>query len=217
MEAERSAVLRQFDVSRETATRLDQLVGLLRARQQVMNLVAPSTLPNLWVRHVADSLQLLRLAPEARTWIDLGSGGGFPGLVLGCALAEREDTRVHLVESVGKKARFLDEAVAAIGLRATVHAERAEAFVQRWRGFAEAVTARALAPLPRLLDYAAPLIERGAKGIFPKGQAVMAELTEAAKSWKFDAELVQSATDSRSRIVIVTRAHRLPASRRRND
>jgi 16S rRNA (guanine527-N7)-methyltransferase len=217
IEAERSAVLRQFNVSRETAARLDELVCLLSARQHAMNLVAASTLPHLWVRHIADSLQLIPLAGAAQTWVDLGSGGGFPGLVVASALAERSGVHIHLVESTGKKARFLTEAATLIGLPVTIHAERIEQFVRHWRGFADAVTARAVAPLPRLLEYAAPLIERGAKAIFPKGQGAAAELTEAAKSWKFDAELVQSATDSRSQIVIVTRAQRLLTSRHKND
>src|ERR1700757_3760520 len=105
--ADKAAALALTPVSRETETRLDRYVDLLLEWQTKTNLVAPSTLPNLWTRHVSDSLQLLALAPSANTWADLGSGGGFPGIVLACALAERADTIIHLVERNAKKAAFL--------------------------------------------------------------------------------------------------------------
>lgn len=213
MESERAETLRRFDVSRETAARLDALVKLLFERQQVMNLVSRSSLPNVWTRHVADSLQLITLAPAARTWIDLGSGGGFPGLVIACALADMADARIHLVESIGKKARFLSDAAAGINLPVSVHIERIEQFVPNWRGQIDIVSARAVAPLTKLLDYAAPLIERGAKCLFLKGQDVALELTEASKYWKFQYELETSVTDSRARIVVVAAAKPLGKSR----
>jgi 16S rRNA (guanine527-N7)-methyltransferase len=213
IETERTATLRQFDVSRETTARLDALVRLLRERQQVMNLVSRSSLANVWTRHVADSLQLLALAPTARTWIDLGSGGGFPGLVVACALAGAADVQIHLVESTGKKARFLSDTAATIELPVVVHVERIEQFVPAWRGRIDVVTARALAPLTKLLDYTAPLIDRGAKCLFLKGQDVALELTEASEYWKFQYELVPSVTDSRGRIMVVTAAKRLSKSR----
>src|SRR3954453_2836192 len=96
--SDKAAALALTPVSRETETRLDRYVALLLEWQGKTNLVAPSTLPNLWTRHIADSLQLLSLAPDAKTWVDLGSGGGFPGVVLACALAEKSGTTVHLVE-----------------------------------------------------------------------------------------------------------------------
>ena len=100
--------------------------------QRHTNLIARSTVPNFWTRHVADSLQLLPLAPEAKCWVDLGSGGGFPGLVIACALADRPGTEVHLVESIGKKAAFLREAVDRLELPAVVHAVRIEDFVKNF-------------------------------------------------------------------------------------
>ena len=128
-ESDRERALKSTPVSRETAARLDRFVDLLRQWQQKTNLISPATLPEVWTRHVADSLQLLRFAPAAKTWVDLGSGGGFPGLALACALTDRPGTVVHLVESNGKKCAFLREAVRATGVRAIVHCERIESFV----------------------------------------------------------------------------------------
>jgi 16S rRNA (guanine527-N7)-methyltransferase len=193
-------------VSRETWARLDRLVELVIARQKVMNLVAPSTIPQIWTRHVADSLQLLSLAPAARRWVDLGSGAGFPGLVLACQLAAEQGAEVQLVDSVQKKASFLRDVIAELKLPAIVHTQRIEDFVARPPESFDAVTARALAPLDRLIGYAIPLLKRGAVGVFPKGQDVEAELTQASKSWSIEAELIPSKTDPRGRIVLVHRA-----------
>src|SRR5258706_8477481 len=119
--SDRAAALALTPVSRETEARLDRYVDLLVEWQAKTNLVAPSTLPNLWTRHIADSLQLLALAPAAKVWIDLGSGGGFPGVVLACALAETSGTMVHLVERNAKKAAFLREALRVTSARGVVH------------------------------------------------------------------------------------------------
>jgi 16S rRNA (guanine527-N7)-methyltransferase len=209
LSVDRGAALALVPVSRETAARLDRFVELFLTWQRKLNLVAASTLPTLWTRHIADSLQLLRLAPEARTWLDLGSGGGFPGLVIACAAADTAGGRIDLVESNARKAAFLREAARTLSLPAVVHCARIEEFVPQWSESADVVTARALAPLPRLLDYAAPALEKGAQGLFPKGQDVEAELTEATKSWNIAAELVPSITDPNARIVMVRRAERL--------
>jgi 16S rRNA (guanine527-N7)-methyltransferase len=203
LEADRERALALTPVSRETTARLDRFVALLLAWQQHTNLIARSTMPTLWTRHVADSLQLIDLAPGARIWADLGSGGGFPGLVVACALADAEGAHVHLVESIGKKASFLRDAVRVTGAPATVHATRIEEFVDKAPESLDVVTARALAPLPELLDMAYPLLKSGALGLFPKGQDVAVELTEAAKCWKIQSSLMQSRTDSKGQIVIV--------------
>jgi 16S rRNA (guanine527-N7)-methyltransferase len=203
---DRERALELCHVSRETIERLDCLVALVLRWQRTMNLVAPSTVGKLWTRHIADSLQLVALAPAARVWIDLGSGGGFPGLVIACALAELDGVCVHLVESNGKKAAFLREATRNLHLPAVVHHRRIEDFVKGCLESADIVTARALAPLIRLLSYAQPLLDRGAKALFPKGQDVDAELTNAAKYWTIAATLVPSQTDPRGRIVVVQRA-----------
>ncbi len=201
--ADRAAALALVPVSRETEARLDRFVGVLKAWQCHTNLIAASTESTLWTRHIADSLQLIALAPDARIWADLGSGAGFPGLAIGCALADTPGTRVHLVESNQKKASFLREAVQATGAPVQVHALRIDAFVKGTADHIDIVTARALAPLPKLLDIAYPLLKRGAVGLFPKGQDVGAELTEAAKCWNIDAALIPSRTDPRSRIIVL--------------
>jgi 16S rRNA (guanine527-N7)-methyltransferase len=197
--------LNRDSVSRETWTRLDGLVERLIAWQQHTNLVADSTLPHVWTRHIADSLQLLELAPDAKTWVDLGAGAGFPGLVIACVLAGIPGAEVHLVESKLKKSNFLRECVAALDLPAIVHAQRIEDFTKANKRTFDVVTARALAPLDKLFGYASPLLKRGGIGIFPKGQDVEAELTTASKSWTIDADLIPSKTDPHARIVRVRR------------
>jgi 16S rRNA (guanine527-N7)-methyltransferase len=204
--ADRKRALSLTPVSRETADRLDRFVSLLLDWQRKINLIAPSTLANLWTRHVADSLQLVGLVPSARAWIDLGSGGGFPGLVIACALADPPETDIHLIESNAKKAAFLREAIRALHLPAVLYHGRVEDFVARFAAPVDVVTARAVAPLVRLLDLAEPLLKRGAQALFPKGQDVEAELTEASKYWNIEAELRPSLTEPRARIVIVRRA-----------
>jgi 16S rRNA (guanine527-N7)-methyltransferase len=202
--ADRARALALTPVSRETLDRLDRFVVTLLAWQQRTNLIAPSTEPKLWTRHVADSLQLLKLGPQARIWVDFGSGGGFPGLAIACALADTPGARVHLVESNAKKAAFLREAARAAGAPAQVHAMRSEDFVENFAGPVDVVTARALAPLVDLLAAAYPLLTNGAVGLFPKGQDVGRELTEAAKCWSIQSSLVPSLTDPRGQIVCVT-------------
>ena len=202
--ADRARALALTDVSRETTARLDRFVELLLTWQRTTNLIAPSTLPRLWTRHIADSLQLLDLAPDARVWVDLGSGAGFPGLAIACALTGRPGAVVHLVESNAKKAAFLREAQRVTGAPAVVHALRIENFVDSFRDRADAVTARALTSLKKLYDQSAPLLEPETLGLFPKGQDVEAELTEAAKCWNISKlTLVPSRTDRTGRIVVV--------------
>ena len=200
--ADRAAALALTPVSPETEARLDRFVALL-LEWGIVNLVASASIPRLWTRHIADSLQLLPLAPQAKTWVDLGSGGGFPGLVVACALAEQPGARIHLVESHSRKAAFLREAARIIALPAMVHNERIERFVTRWDQPVDVVTARALAPLPRLIDYAAPLLQKGAQGLFLKGLDVEAELIEATRSWNITADLIPSVTDPTGRIVVI--------------
>jgi 16S rRNA (guanine527-N7)-methyltransferase len=200
---DRARAFALVSVSRETEARLDRFVSLLRDWQQRVNLIAPSTEPVLWTRHIADSLQLLALAPQARVWADLGSGAGFPGLAIACALADTSGACVHLVESNTKKAAFLREAAQAAGAPAVVYAVRIADFIKTPPQSIEVVTARAVAPLNELLAAAYPLLIKGAVGLFPKGQGVDAELTEAAKCWKIQATLTPSRTDPRARIVSV--------------
>jgi 16S rRNA (guanine527-N7)-methyltransferase len=204
LNADRAQALALVPVSRETIARLDRFVAVLLDYQQRMNLISRSTEPIIWTRHIADSLQLLALAPEARIWVDLGSGAGFPGLVIACALADVPGACVHLVESSTKKAAFLYEAVRVTGAVAEVHAERAETFVDHAPGRIDVVSARAVAPLTDLLGLAYPLLKKGAQGLFPKGQDVDPELTEAAKCWNIQSTLATSQTDARARIIVLS-------------
>ncbi|MDO1559093.1 16S rRNA (guanine(527)-N(7))-methyltransferase RsmG [Brevundimonas sp. 2R-24] len=175
---------------------------LLIEANAVMNLVGPSTLADFWIRHALDSAQLLKLAPTARTWADLGAGAGFPGVVLAILLKDRAGAHVHLIDSLGKRCRFLEQAVTELALPATVVNGRAED--QRLK--VEVVTARAVAPLDRLLDYAQGYLDRGARGLFLKGRKAEAELAEARRRRRISAQLIPSATDPESRIVSIESA-----------
>jgi 16S rRNA (guanine527-N7)-methyltransferase len=194
-------VLRAFDVSRESEQKLRAFVELLREWQGKMNLVSKASMADVWPRHVADSLQLLRLMPQTPQVIaDLGSGAGFPGLVLALAGPHQ----VHLYESIGKKAHFLREAIRATGANGEVHQMRIEDIQEPPK--VDFVTARALAPLDRLLELALPFLDGGATGLFMKGQDVDEELTQATKSWRIKLDKHPSLTDSRSVILAVTEA-----------
>jgi len=184
---------------------LETVIERLTAANAVMNLVGPDTIPDVWNRHIFDSAQLLDLAPEAATWADLGAGAGFPGLVLAILLKDRADSHVWLIDSLGKRCRFLQEVVDALSLRATVVNGRAEE--QRIK--VDIVTARALAPMDRLLGYAQPYLQRGAQGLFLKGEKAEAELIEARKVWQFDSSLSVSRSDPRGRIVSVRSLRRV--------
>ena len=199
--SDKAAALALTPVSRETEARLDRYVDLLLQWQAKTNLVAPSTLPNLWTRHIADSLQLLTIAPSARVWADLGSGGGFPGVVLACAMAEAPDAMVHLVERNAKKAAFLREALRVTNARGVVHLSDIGDSVDRIVGRVDCVTARAVAPLHQLIGFAAPLVSQGAKALFLKGQDVEAELTESTKYWNIKPHLHPSRTGGNGWIV----------------
>jgi 16S rRNA (guanine527-N7)-methyltransferase len=192
--SDKAAALALTPVSREAEARLEAYVELLLQWQLKTNLVASSTLPNLWTRHISDSLQLLTLAPDAKIWVDLGSGGGFPGVVLACALADTPGAMVHLVERNAKKAAFLREAVRITGASGTVHLADIGDSVDSFPGHADCVTARAVAPLHQLLGFAEPLVGKGVKALFLKGQDVEAELTEATKYWKLKPRLHPSLT-----------------------
>jgi 16S rRNA (guanine527-N7)-methyltransferase len=206
--SDKAAALALTPVSRETEARLDCYVDLLLAWQAKTNLVAPSTLPNLWTRHIADSLQLLSLAPTAKTWVDLGSGGGFPGVVLACALADTPGAKVHLVERNAKKAAFLREAVRVTSAAAHVHLTAIGDIVDGIGGPVDCVTARALAPLHQLVGFAEPLVRKGAKALFLKGQDIEVELTEATKYWIIEPRFHSSQTGGHGWIVELDRIER---------
>jgi 16S rRNA (guanine527-N7)-methyltransferase len=206
--ADRQQALRLTPVSRETEERLALLVTELVRWQAAKNLVSSATLRDVWTRHIADSLQLHGLAPKAARWLDLGSGGGFPGLVIGICLAEGGQGHIDLVESNSRKCAFLRHAARVTGAPVTVHAARIEDVVSGFVGKVEVVTARALAPLPLLLDWCGDLLRTGTLGLFPKGQHLDAELTEASRYWKIQASTVSSVTDDAARILMVRAAEK---------
>ncbi len=186
-----------------TGRRLTLYAAMLSRWQRTINLVAPSTLPDLWLRHIGDSLQVQAALPDARHWVDLGSGGGFPGLVTAIVLADTPGAHVHLVESDKRKAAFLGAVSRETGAAATVHAERAEVFVPRWNEAVDAVSARALAPLDRLVAYAERFVLAGAIGVFPKGRNAAGELTTLRCDLRFNIESLPSRTDDQSSLLIV--------------
>lgn len=183
---------------------LTRFLGLLTDWNGRMNLVGSATLPDFWNRHAWDSAQLLRLAPDALTWADLGAGAGFPGLILAILGEGRPGFQVHLVESMTKRCRFLSEVVSVLDLPARVHNARAESLALK----VDVVTARAFAPLHKLLGHAAPYLKAGAEGLFLKGQDVGAELSEASRYWDMDADVVGSLSDPRGHIVRLRRLGR---------
>jgi 16S rRNA (guanine527-N7)-methyltransferase len=206
--SDKAKALALTPVSRETEARLECYVDLLREWQAKTNLVAPSTLPTLWTRHISDSLQLLTIVPSARTWADLGSGGGFPGIVLACALAETPGALVHLVERNAKKAAFLREALRVTQAPGQIHLADIGESVDRITGPVDCVTARAVAPLHQLIGFAEPMVGKGAKALFLKGQDVDAELTEATKYWNIKPHLHPSLTGGHGWIVELDRIER---------
>ena len=202
-----------FPVSRETMARLETFVALVRKWQPAENLVAPSTLPFVWRRHVADSAQLIAVFPIVLRWLDLGSGAGFPGVVLACLLADTPGAEVHLVESNARKCAFLRQAVRETGSPATVHQGRIEEVLAGWNTRIEMVTARALAPLGRLLDLSVPLLSAGTPAAFLKGADFVREIDEATQSWDLDLVKHQSRIDEHGMILEIRRATRKDGTR----
>jgi len=165
------------------------------------NLVGASTLTDFWSRHFVDSAQLIWFDRQARTWADLGSGAGLPGLILAILLKGVPGARVHLVDSMAKRCRFLGQVVESLDLPAEVHNARAESLDL----VVDVVTARACAPLDRLLGFSRPYFARGARGLFLKGADADSEIVQAKKGWRFDAEVFTSLSDPRGRVVSIPR------------
>ena len=196
-----AAALDGLDVSRETEQRLGALADLVQKWSPRINLVARSTLGQLESRHIADSAQLFKIAPVSKKWLDLGSGGGFPGLVIAILAADlRPEMSVVMVESDTRKCVFLRTALRELGVQGDVVQSRIEALAP---ADADLVSARALAPLPKLLGYAARHMAIGATALFPKGSNWQTELSEARESWHFDLETHTSVVDPSSVILEV--------------
>ncbi len=196
----RSAFLAEVNVSRETLERLDTYAALLAKWNASINLVAKSTLNELWTRHFLDSAQILEISdPDTCNWADLGTGGGFPGLIVAILAAEtRPDLKVTCVESDLRKATFLRTITRETGLTADVISERIEQVPPLG---ADLVSARALASLDKLLGFAERHLRPGGIAIFPKGAGYKAEVTEAQKSWGFSIQTYPSKTDPEATIL----------------
>lgn len=190
-----------LDVSRETLDRLRLYVDLVRKWQRVQNLVAHSTLDDIWARHVADSAQLIPLYRQAGTWLDLGSGAGFPGLVVGICRAEDANLHLHLVESNSRKVAFLRTIVRETGISATVHDVRIESFSWPEPEPPDVISARALASLSELCSYAAPFMGEKTVAIFPKGREYDTEIKSALHEWNLDLLVRDSAADAHGRLI----------------
>ena len=215
-EQQRAAFAAEFDVSRETLARLDRYAELLTEWQGMMNLVGPSTLPHIWERHFRDSAQLLPIAGTGKRWLDIGAGGGFPGLVI--AILD-PTSNINLVESISKKCRFLATVAQQTGTdgHVTVTNQRIEAVApSRF----DVITARAAASLETLFDWGLRFAGPHTRWLLPKGARAQEELASAANRFHFDHELIPSRTDSAARIVVatsvkrVTSVNRLEAKRR---
>ena len=194
-------------VSRETLERLESFEAEFRKWSTRINLAAPSTLDALWSRHILDSAQLAALKPGALKWLDLGSGGGFPGAVMAILLRERSGASIELVESNHKKAAFLRSVLGSLGAPAKVNICRIEQASGIGEGV-EIVTARALAPLPKLLDLSAHWLTSGATALFHKGRDYATEIAESRDAWQFDLIEHRSKIDPTSRILELSKVER---------
>jgi 16S rRNA (guanine527-N7)-methyltransferase len=200
---DRTAALDLIPVSRETERRLAIFVDLLARWRKITNLISAGSFEEVWRRHIADSAQLLALAPAAKRWVDLGSGAGFPGMVLAIQLADEPGALVHLIESDQRKCAFLREVARATGAAAQIHAARIESIAPETLMPVDAVTARAFAPLPALLDFAKVWLARGAVGVFPRGKSTEAQLSDYSDATDFRFETIASKIDPRAAILIV--------------
>ncbi|MEO0622074.1 MAG: 16S rRNA (guanine(527)-N(7))-methyltransferase RsmG [Pseudomonadota bacterium] len=195
-----------YGVSRETCERLETFAALLTRWTKRINLIAPKTLDTLWSRHIADSAQLWTLRPDAcDTWLDLGSGGGLPGLVIAAIAAEETRIQITLVESDGRKSAFLATAAREMNLSPTIVTERIESLRLPK---SSVISARALAPLPKLLELAAPHAAPETVFLFPKGRNARSELTEAQRHWHIEQTEIASRTEADATILKITRAER---------
>ena len=198
-------LIRSLQIKPAQLDRLRAFEVLLRKWSSILNLVSPKALSELWARHILDSAQVQRAQPDARIWVDMGSGGGFPGIVTAILLAEQNGSMVHLVESDQRKCAFLRTVSRETGLRTTIHNARIE-HISEELPLVDAVSARALADMDRLIDWADPLLLRGAKGVFLKGKGVRAELTNLTRDSRFNIEIYPSISQPDGAIVKVGRA-----------
>jgi len=198
----------QFGVSPAIIAKLERYADLLRQWQGAVNLVAATSLDDVWHRHFADSAQLLALAPDAKSWLDLGSGAGFPGMVIAILLSDQTDVKIELIEAQQRKCAFLAEVARATGVAVEIHQVRVEsAGIAHRVDPPDIITARALAPLDKLLELAAPWFGPQTRGLFLKGEQVQQEIEAAQRRWTFHVKLAKSQTDRNGRIIEIRAPH----------
>jgi len=211
MTSDRHRAFALVPLSPETEARLAVYVDLLARWRKATNLISEASFAEVWTRHIADSAQLLALAPHARRWVDMGSGAGFPGMVIAIQLADVAGARVHCIESDRRKCAFLREVARAAGAPAEIHAARIESIDPQALAPVDAVTARALAPLPRLIEFAKVWIAHGAVGVFPRGRSAEAQLETHPAAPGLAIDLVASKLDPEAAIVRVRSAPKAPS------
>jgi 16S rRNA (guanine527-N7)-methyltransferase len=204
--ADRRTALRLVPVSRETEDRLATFVELLDRWRHKINLISNPTFGSVWTRHIADSAQLTAFAPEAKRWLDMGSGAGFPGLVIAIQLKGIAGAVVYCIESDGRKCAFLREAARATGAAAAIHPQRVEAIDPKDLGPVDAVTARAFAPLPVTLALARPWMERGAIAVFPRGESAKDQIAALPEPTAYAIETLPSVVNPKAAILRIRRS-----------
>jgi 16S rRNA (guanine527-N7)-methyltransferase len=209
---DRASALRLVPVSRGTEQRLAVLVDLLTRWRMATNLISEISFASVWTRHIADSAQLLGIAPGAKRWVDMGSGAGFPGLVIAIQLAEVPGAIVHCIESDQRKCAFLREAARATGAAAQIHPQRVDTVNADKLGSVDVVTARAFAPLPLTLEFAKVWLERGAQGVFPRGRSAEDQLKGLNLNRAFALEVLPSVVNADAAILRI-RKNREPDGR----
>ncbi len=207
---DRSEALSLIRATPVSARRFDTYVELLARWRKVTNLVSEATFANVWMRHLADSAQLLDFAPLARRWVDMGSGAGFPGMVIAILLADVEGAQVHCIESDRRKCAFLREVARATNAPAVVHPTRIETLEATLLPPVDAVTARGLAPMPQLLEFAKGWLIHGAIGIFPRGRSADDQIKALPDQDQFQIETFPSKVETEARIVRVRRISQAP-------
>jgi 16S rRNA (guanine527-N7)-methyltransferase len=190
-------------LDKRTVERLKIYHDLLLKWKSVKNLISNNSYQDIWVRHFQDSAQILDLVEAPKSWIDIGSGGGFPGLVVAILLTEKSKCNVQLIDSDHRKCAFLRHVSRETGVPVEVHCGRIEEIIPRLPR-PDVISARALAPMRQLLDWSAPFIEKGTIGLFLKGQDVDKELTDISIYSNFKMQMVESKTDPKAKIVLVS-------------
>jgi 16S rRNA (guanine527-N7)-methyltransferase len=206
---DRVRALALLNADRELEERLDIYVGLLARWRKITNLISEATFANVWSRHIADSGQLLGFAPNARRWVDMGSGAGFPGMVIAIQLANTPGARVHCIESDQRKCAFLREVARATSAPVQIHAARIESIDPDALAPVDAVTSRALAPLPRLVEFANVWLSRGAIGVFPRGRSAEEQIEAFSNAPQLQIESFPSQLDPKARIIRVHSAEQV--------